>query len=130
MIVMEEHVRIDKWLWAVRIFKTRNQASEACRAGKVKVDQQIVKPSRVVHLHDVISVNMGFLTRTIQVKALVINRLPARLVPEYANDLTPQEEYERQKRIRETNFEVRGRGLGRPTKKQRRQIVRLKRHKP
>lgn len=127
---MEEHVRIDKWLWAVRMFKTRNQASEACRAGKVKVGQQTVKPSREVHLHDVISVSMGFLIRTIQVKALVINRLPARLVPEYAIDLTPREEYERQKRVRETNFEVRGRGLGRPTKKQRRQIVRLKRNKP
>jgi ribosome-associated heat shock protein Hsp15 len=126
---MEDHIRIDKWLWAVRMFKTRNQASEACRAGRVKVDDQIVKPSREVHLQDVISVNLGVLTRTIQVKALVINRLPARLVPEYAVDLTPEEEYARQKRIRETNFEIRDRGLGRPTKKLRRQIVKLKRHK-
>ncbi len=126
---MEEHIRIDKWLWAVRLFKTRNQASQACRAGKVRMDDQAVKPSREVRLMDVINVNLGFIARTVQVKALLTNRVSAKLVPDYAIDLTPEEEYARQKMIRETNFELRERGLGRPTKKQRRDIVRLKRYK-
>ena len=126
---MEEHVRIDKWLWAVRLFKTRNQASQACRAGKVRMGDQAVKPSREVHPMDVISVNLGFISRTVQVKALLDNRVSARLVPEYATDLTPEEEYARQKMVRETNYELRERGLGRPTKKQRRDIVMLKRYK-
>ncbi|HOW25671.1 MAG TPA: S4 domain-containing protein [Bacteroidales bacterium] len=126
---MEEHIRIDKWLWAVRLFKTRNQASQACRAGKVRMDEQPVKPSREVHVMDVISVNMGFICRTVRVRALLTNRVSARLVPDYATDLTPEEEYARLKLIRETNYEMRDRGLGRPTKKQRRDIVRLKRYK-
>lgn len=126
---MEEHIRIDKWLWAVRLFKTRNQASLACRAGKVRMGDQAVKPSREVHLMDTISVNLGFITRTVQVKALLDNRVSARLVPDYATDLTPEEEYARQKMVRETNYELRERGLGRPTKKQRRDIVKLKRYK-
>ncbi len=126
---MEEHIRIDKWLWAVRMYKTRNQASQACRAGKVKIDDQMVKPSREVRLADVISVNLGFISRTVQVKALLTNRVSAKLVPDYAIDLTPEEEYARQKMNRETNFESRERGTGRPTKKQRRDIVNLKRYK-
>ena len=126
---MDQGLRIDKWLWAVRLFKTRNQASQACRAGKVRMDDQAVKPSREVRLMDVINVNLGFIARTVQVKALLTNRVSAKLVPDYAIDLTPEEEYARQKMIRETNFELRERGLGRPTKKQRRDIVRLKRYK-
>lgn len=126
---MEEHIRIDKWLWAVRLFKTRNQASQACRAGKVRMDDQPVKPSREVHVMDVISVNMGFICRTVRVRALLTNRVSAKLVPDYATDMTPEEEYARLKLIRETNYEMRDRGLGRPTKKQRRDIVRLKRYK-
>ena len=126
---MEEHIRIDKWLWAVRLFKTRNQASLACRAGKVRMDDQPVKPSREVHVMDVISVNKGFICRTVRVRALLTNRVSAKLVPDYATDMTPEEEYARLKLIRETNYEMRDRGLGRPTKKQRRDIVRLKRYK-
>ncbi len=126
---MEEHIRIDKWLWAVRLFKTRNQASQACRAGKVRMDDQPVKPSREVHVMDVISVNKGFICRTVRVRALLTNRVSAKLVPDYATDMTPEEEYARLKLIRETNYEMRDRGLGRPTKKQRRDIVRLKRYK-
>ena len=126
---MEEHIRIDKWLWAVRLFKTRNQASQACRAGKVRMEDLPVKPSREVHVMDVISVNLGFISRKVQVKALLMNRVSAKLVPDYAIDLTPEEEYARQKVIRETNYEVRDSGLGRPTKKQRRDIVKLKRYK-
>jgi ribosome-associated heat shock protein Hsp15 len=126
---MEEHIRIDKWLWAVRLFKTRNQASQACRAGKVRMEDLPVKPSREVHVMDVISVNLGFISRKVQVKALLMNRVSAKLVPDYATDLTPEEEYARQKVIRETNYEVRDSGLGRPTKKQRRDIVKLKRYK-
>lgn len=111
------------------MFKTRNQASLACRAGKVRMGDQTVKPSREVHPMDVISVNLGFISRTVQVKALLDNRVSARLVPEYATDLTPEEEYARRKMVREANYEQRERGLGRPTKKQRRDIVKLKRYK-
>jgi ribosome-associated heat shock protein Hsp15 len=126
---MEEQVRIDKWLWAVRVFKTRSQASEACRGGKVKVNGQNVKPSREVRIGDEITINLGIFAKTMEVISLLSNRVSAKLVPEHAKDLTPQEEYNKQKMMREVNFEVREKGLGRPTKKARRLIVRLKRDK-
>lgn len=122
----QEAVRIDKWLWCVRLFKTRNQASEACRAGKVKWEGQIVKPSRVVVPGDRFHVNVGWITKEIQVKALLHNRLSAKLVLDYLEDLTPKEEYERVELIKEMRNEYRDRGAGRPTKRERRDIDRLK----
>lgn len=123
---MDEDIRIDKWLWAVRVFKTRSQASDACRSGKVRVEGQPVKPSRVLNPGDVITVSVGPLTRTLEVKQLLKNRVGAKLVETYMNDLTPQEEYDKLKIARETNYEIRPRGIGRPTKKERRLIDRLK----
>jgi ribosome-associated heat shock protein Hsp15 len=124
---MAEGVRIDKWLWAVRVFKTRSMASDACRTGKVVIAGQPVKPSRDTKMGDVIEVKVSpQLTRTMRVKELLQNRVAAKLVPEYADDLTPPETYERLKIISQINYERRDRGTGRPTKKQRRDIDRLK----
>lgn len=123
---MADEVRIDKWLWAVRIYKTRSMAGDACRAGKVKMDDLAVKPSRNLKTGDVITVSLGPLTRTLKVTALIHNRVSAKLVPESLEDLTPAEEYERIKFMKELNAEKRDRGTGRPTKKERRQIEKLK----
>lgn len=121
-----DEVRIDKWLWSVRIYKTRNQAIEAIKAGKVKIDGSSLKPSRIVKLGDIISLSIGPLNRTIKVKELLHNRVSAKLVPDFLEDLTPVEEYERIQLMKEYNAERRERGLGRPTKKDRRYIDKLK----
>ncbi|MFP4471777.1 MAG: RNA-binding S4 domain-containing protein [Bacteroidales bacterium] len=124
---MDENVRIDKWLWAVRVFKTRSQASEACRSGKVEIDGQEVKPSREVRHGDEVKIKISqHFTRTLKVLQILSNRVGAKLVPEYAEDLTSEEEYNRLKKYNELNWEKRDRGLGRPTKKERRDINRLK----
>jgi ribosome-associated heat shock protein Hsp15 len=122
-------VRIDKWLWAVRIFKTRNQAAAACKGGRVKIDGQAVKASREVKVGEEIKVSLTSFTRTIRVSALLENRVGPRLVADYMDDLTPPEEYEKQKMKQELNTEYRKRGEGRPTKKERRVIERLKKYK-
>lgn len=121
-----EEVRIDKWLWSVRLYKTRNLAIDACKAGKIKIDGSSVKPSRIVKQGDVISLSLGQLNKTIRVKELLHNRISAKLVNDYLEDLTPREEYERIEFMKEYNAEQRERGLGRPTKKDRRFIDRLK----
>jgi len=123
---MGDELRIDKWLWAVRIYKTRTLAGDSCRAGKVKIDGIAVKPSRALKLGDVMTVSIGPLTRTLKVKMLIHNRVSAKLVPDSLEDLTPVEEYERIKFMHELNAEHRDRGTGRPTKKDRRFIDRLK----
>ena len=123
---MADELRIDKWLWAVRIYKTRTLAGDSCRAGKVKMDENAVKPSRALKLGDVMTVSIGPLIRTLKVKALIHNRVSAKLVPESLEDLTPVEEYERIKFMHELNAEKRDRGTGRPTKKDRRFIDKLK----
>nr|NQU92613.1 RNA-binding S4 domain-containing protein [Bacteroidota bacterium] len=122
-----ESVRIDKWLWSVRVYKTRSLASAACRSGKVKIDDIEVKPSREVKLGDivVVTINPQF-KRTLKVLKLLDNRVSAKLVPDYAVELTPQEEYDKHKLHNELNWERRDRGVGRPTKKQRRDIDSLK----
>ena len=121
-----EEIRIDKWLWAVRMYKTRNQASEACRAGRVKIDGITVKPSRVVREGNRIEVTQPPLKRTVEVKALLKNRIGAKLVEDYLIDHTSKEEYEKLLFIREMKTEHRDRGAGRPTKKERRNIDKLK----
>ena len=124
---MGDNVRIDKWLWAVRVFKTRNMAAEACRSGKVRINDQPVKPSRMVTRGDrvTVTINPQF-TRTLKVKELLSNRVSAKLVPDFSEDLTPQEEYDKLKIYNALMWERRERGIGRPTKKQRRDIDRLK----
>lgn len=118
----KDDIRIDKWLWAVRVFKTRNQASEACRAGKVLIHDNAVKPSRDVHPGDVIMIKFHGFSRTLKVVEMLNNRVSAKLVPIYAEELTLPEEFEKAKQIHLFNLEQRARGLGRPTKKERRDI--------
>ena len=120
-------VRIDKWLWAVRLFKTRSQATDACRGGKVKIEGHNVKPSRDVNIDDVIEIQLGAIKKTVKVLQIIKNRVAAKLVPDLAEDQTPAEEYERLDMQRQLNHERREHGIGRPTKKDRRDIDRLKR---
>ena len=122
-------VRIDKWLWAVRIYKTRSLATEAIRNGRVKVGGQVVKPSREVHLNDEIDIHLGVYHKTVKVIALLHNRVGAALVSNYLEDLTTEEEYAKLKIQQEMKPEFRPRGIGRPTKKHRRLIDRLKKTK-
>lgn len=129
MSEITKNIRIDKWLWAVRIYKTRSQSAQACKAGKIIVDDVCVKPSRVVKIDDVIIVKKDHLTRTFKVIGLLKNRVAVKLVPDYTIDLTPKEEYYKNKLINEINYEKRDRGLGRPTKKQKREIEKLKSYK-
>jgi ribosome-associated heat shock protein Hsp15 len=126
---MTEGVRIDKLLWSVRVFKTRSLASDACRSGKVMVNGTEAKPSREVHPGDVIAINLGAFHKTLKVKEPLKNRVASRLVPDYVDDLTPESEYDKLKITREANYELRIAGLGRPTKKERRMIEKLKKSK-
>lgn len=119
-------VRMDKWLWAARLFKTRSMAADAIKGGKVKVGDTPVKPSREVKEGDVIQVQIEQLHKVVQVKSVVKNRVPAKLVPDVYTDLTPKEEYERIEFMHAYKGEYRDRGAGRPTKKERRLIEKLK----
>lgn len=125
---MEEGIRIDKWLWTVRVYKTRTQATEACRAGKVRVNDKIVKPSHETRIGETITISIAPVNKTLKVLALPASRLSAKLVPGYMEDLTPSEEIEKLKLARKLNFEYRSRGLGRPTKRERRDIENLKKY--
>ncbi|NVO21113.1 MAG: RNA-binding S4 domain-containing protein [Bacteroidetes bacterium] len=124
-----ESLRIDKWLWEVRLFKTRSQATDACKAGKIKIDGTNIKPAKDIKIGDIISVSLNPLFKTVKVKQFPRSRLGAKLVPDYMEDLTPQSEYDRVKLIEATNAEFRERGSGRPTKKSRRVIDKLKHDK-
>ncbi len=122
----ENIVRMDKWLWAARLFKTRSLAADAIKGGKVKVDGNPVKPSREVKEGDVIQVQIDQLHKVVQVKTVIKNRVSAKQVPEIYNDLTPKEEYERIEFMHAYKAEWRDRGAGRPTKKERRMIEKMK----
>lgn len=115
-------VRIDKWLWAVRIFKTRSLATDACRNGKVSINGQLVKASREVKPDDEISIRQQQMTKTVKVTALLEKRVSAKLVAQFMEDLTPASEYEKVETIRAVSFVYRPKGQGRPTKKDRRDI--------
>lgn len=119
-------VRIDKWLWAVRLFKTRALATEACRLGKVRFESSSVKPSKTVKEGDVYELTIEQVHRTVRVKQLLNNRVGARLVCDFMEDLTPEEEYDRIRVAREFAFEKRDRGIGRPSKRDRRKLEQFK----
>ena len=121
-----EEVRLDKYLWSVRLYKTRSLATDACRAGRVRMGEQTLKPSHEVKEGEIYELNIEQTHRTIQVKALLGNRVGAKLVENYMTDLTPQEEYERIQMARQYSFEKRDRGTGRPTKRDRREIEEFK----
>jgi len=119
-------VRIDKWLWAVRLFKTRTQAAEACKGGKIRLEGMHVKASREVKEGDIIEIHHGGIVKKVRVKKAAKNRVGAKLVPDLLEDLTPPEELERLEMLRKINYERRDRGSGRPTKRDRRSIGKLK----
>lgn len=119
---MAEETRIDKYLWAIRVFKTRSDATDACKGGKVRVNWADIKPSKNVRTGDVISVRKGAVTYTYRVIAVIDKRQGAKLVPQYAENITPEEELAKLKAPVETFFLKRDRGSGRPTKKERRQM--------
>ncbi len=118
--------RIDKYLWTVRIYKTRSQAAEACKKGKVLIAEIPVKPSRIVKPGDIIIVRKLPVIHTYRVKELLDRRVSARLVADYLEDLTPEEELDKLKKDHITIVFRRDRGAGRPTKKERRRIDKLK----
>ena len=116
-------VRIDKWLWAMRIFKTRTVATEACKKGRVLMGGVAVKPSRTIKEGDIINVRKPPVTYSIRVKALAQNRLGARLVPEYMENITPKSELDLLDVVRISGFIDRRKGLGRPTKREGRDLA-------
>ncbi len=120
-----ESVRLDKYLWAIRIFKTRSDATDACNGNKVRIAGVPAKPAKAVKPGDVIEVRKGSAQFTYKVLQLAESRMGAALVPQYAENLTPESELEKLHAPRETIVLQRDRGAGRPTKKDRRQLDEL-----
>lgn len=117
-----EEVRIDKWMWAVRIFKTRSLATDACKKNRVTLNEQSAKPSRTIKVGDVIGVRKPPITYQFRVLKLAQNRMGAKLVPEHMEKITPPEQYEILEMHKISGFVDRAKGLGRPTKKERRDL--------
>jgi ribosome-associated heat shock protein Hsp15 len=120
-----EEVRIDKYLWSIRVYKTRTEATDACKGGKVRVNGADTKPSKTVKKGDTIVARKGAVVYTYKVLELVDKRQGAKLVSQYAENLTPEEELAKLRAPVETFFLKRDRGAGRPTKKDRRQMDEL-----
>lgn len=118
---MKSEVRIDKWLWAVRLFKTRSLAAEACKKGKILIHGQPVKASHSIRIGDVVGVKRNPVLFSYQVLALTENRLNAKLLPEYLLDVTTPDQRELFE-LGKLNNSGRIRGSGRPTKKERRDL--------
>ena len=114
--------RIDKWLWAARIFKTRSMAAAACKKGQVSMKGAQLKPSRTVKPGDVIEVRKPPVTYSFKVKQTIEKRVGAKLIPEILENVTPPEQYELLEMSRLSGFIGRARGTGRPTKKDRRRL--------
>lgn len=117
---MADVERIDKILWAIRVFKTRTEATDACKGGKVKIGGVNAKPSRLVKTGETVEIRKGAVQYSYRIKQLTDHRLGAKLVPDFAENLTSQSELDKLKAPVETFFLKRDRGLGRPTKKDRR----------
>ena len=117
----EKHTtRIDKWLWAVRIFKTRTLASEACAGGKIKIDGTAVKASRNIMQNDIVQVRKGIIKYVYKVRNIAAKRMSAKLVPDFLEDMTPEEELAKLQSAQKQPLQAREKGQGRPTKKERR----------
>ena len=114
--------RIDKWLWAARVFKTRTVAAEACKKGRVTLGGIAVKPSRIIHPGDVVEVRKPPITYSFKVLQAIENRVGAKLVPEVMENVTPASQYELLEMSRISGFVDRAKGTGRPTKKDRRSL--------
>jgi ribosome-associated heat shock protein Hsp15 len=121
----DEPVRIDKWLWAVRVFKTRTIAAEECGKGRILINGNTVKPSHIVKPGEVIVVRKPPVIHTFKVLQLLKNRVSAQLVKTYLEDLTPEDELAKREMARLTANFQRDPGMGRPTKKDRRDLNRI-----
>lgn len=115
-------VRLDKWLWAVRLFKTRTIAIEACKKGRISIKGVPVKASRMIKVGDVVEVRKPPVTYSFEVLQLSERRMGAKLVPEYMKNVTPPSQLEILELSRLSGYEGRARGTGRPTKKDRRDL--------
>ena len=119
---MDESVRVDKFLWAVRLFKTRSLAAEACKKGRVTIDEQLVKSARQIRRGDKICIRVPPAVKTYKVIDLSEKRMGAKLVPDFLEDITPKEELDLLDKARMTQKMNRPKGTGRPTKKDRRDL--------
>lgn len=117
-----DSVRLDKYLWAIRVYKTRSEATDACSGNKVKIGGVNAKPSKAVKIGDILEIRKGPVLLTYKILALTESRMGAPLVPQYAENLTPESELQKMHAPRETIVLQRDRGAGRPTKKDRRQL--------
>lgn len=119
---MAEEARIDKWLWAARIFKTRSVAAEACKNGRVTINKVSVKPSHTVKAGEVVSVKKPPIVYSFRILKAIEQRVGAKLIPEIYEDATDPKQYELLEMGRISGFVDRARGTGRPTKKERRAL--------
>ena len=119
---MMDTVRLDKYLWAIRVFKTRSDATDACNGNKVKIGGVNAKPSKPVKPGDVLEIRKGSALFSYRILKLTESRMGAQLVPDFAEDLTPESERAKLHAPRETIVLQRDRGAGRPTKRDRRQL--------
>jgi len=117
--LVETGARLDKWLWAVRVFKTRSLAGDACRAGSVAVNERPAKPARDVRPGELVTIRQGLALRTLRVVGVPRSRVGAKLLPKYCTDLTPPEEYEKLRERKVQQNLARGKGSGRATKRDR-----------
>lgn len=122
----KEKLRIDKYLWAIRMFKTRTLAAEACKAGRVKLDNQNIKPSHEVKVGETYQVSKGIERKVLKVTGLLENRADAKTVVDFFQDITPVEQTQAFKSMFHAPILKRDRGTGRPTKRDRREIDELK----
>ena len=118
-------LRLDKWLWAVRVFRTRSLAGDACRAGSVAVNALTAKPSRDVRAGETVTVRIGLVLRTLRVMGVPRSRVGAKQVPLYCTELTPPEEWAKARAAGVQQLLAREKGSGRPTKRDRRLLDRL-----
>lgn len=119
---MSEQARIDKWLWAVRIYKTRSIAAEACKKGHITIGDRTAKPAHNIRVGDIVNVKKAPITYSFKVLKCAENRVGAKLVPELMEKITSQEQYEILEMSKISGFVGRMRGTGRPTKKERRDL--------
>ena len=124
VIFMENKVRVDKFLWCARLFKTRRLANEACVKSKVKISDKALKSSYHVKVNDKITIKKKHINITIEVKNIISKRVSAKFVTQYINDITPESEKIRFEASHKTPHIYREKGLGRPTKRERRQLMR------
>ena len=121
MVKETDTERIDKFLWNIRLFKTRSLAKQACNKGRVLLNDQTVKPSRNIQAGDTISIKQAPIYKTYKILGVISNRIGPKLVPDYLDDITPKEEVDKLRAVK-SNAVYRTKGSGRPTKKERRDI--------